>query len=372
MKAMISPRLSRRAGPLAFVSGLALAAPAFACSSLQLSAADGSSVVARSMDFEGDLDDRVTLYPRGQKVQSKAPDGGAGLSFTSKYAAFGVFPLGVKIAAADAMNEKGLTVALQWLQASGFPTSIPAGRADKALAAEDLIVWLMGQFATVDEVKAGLADVAVWAAPIPQLGNQLPPLHLIMFDASGKGLVIEFIDGKVRAHDNPVGVATNDPTFDWQLTNLQSYIALSDVNAEPTRFGALKVAPHGSGFGQLGMPGDATPPSRFVRLAFNRTYADVPADAPAALAAISHIIAGVVVPAGSVRTSAKPGGPQDITIYTTLRDQKNGAYYIRPAKSMNFYKIDLTKLWDRQSIPALSIVDLAKAGQEDVTDLLLK
>ena len=360
-------------GAIALAAGLSvLPQGGQACSSLQISASDGSSVVARTMDFPSDLKDKVMLHRRGLKVQSLNPDGSPGLAFATKYASFAIIALDVDEAVADGMNEKGLTIAAQWLAASTYPTSVPAERKNVALAFKDLGVWLLGQFATVDEVKAALPNVAVWAAPIKQMGNELPALHLILFDAGGKGIVIEYVDAKLHVYDNPVGVATNDPTFDWHLTNLQNYTGITGINTPLRKFGNLEVKTHASGGGLLGLPGDPMPPSRFVRLAVNRTNATQPANAREAVAMASHLINGVDSPLGTVRVDAKPNGPSETTIYTTLRDQRNSAYYIRPAKGYSFYRVDLSKLWDRQSVPQVSIVDLMNADLTDVTPLLLK
>ncbi len=367
-------RVLGRMAPLLLSAAVALTTPhvAMACSSVQLSAADGSSVVARTMDFPYDLQDAVYLSPRGTKVQSLNPDGTPGLAFTTKYSSFAITAMHVKQAAADAMNEKGLTLAAQWLQASSYPTTVPADRKAVALSVSDIAAWLLGQFATVDEVKAGLADVSIWAAPIKQLENQLPSLYFVMFDATGKGIVIEFLDGKLVVQDNPVGVATNDPTFDWQLTNLQNFVGISGVNTNERRLGNLDVKTHASGNGLIGLPGDTMPSSRFIRLVINRNNIVKPADAPAAVAAVAHLINGVDVAEGTVRLSAAPDSPLETTRYTSLRDQSRGIYYIRPVASESFFRIDLTKLWNLQSIPEISVVDLMKSGKSDVTDLLVK
>lgn len=188
-------------------------------------------------------------------------------------------------------------------------------------------VWLLGQFATVDEVKAGLQEVAVWAAPIKQIGNQMPNQHLVLFDAGGKGIVIEYVDSKLHIYDNPVGVATNDPTFDWQLTNLQNYTGITGINTPVRKFGALEVRTGASGSGLLGLPGDPMPPSRFVRLAVNRSNAAKPADARETVAMASHLINGVDSPRGTARIDAKPGSPSEATLPLMNQD--------RPSRSMN-------------------------------------
>ena len=86
-----------------------------------------------------------------------------------------------------------------------------------------------------------------------------------MIDATGKSIVIEYVGGQLHVHDNPLGVLTNSPSFDWHMTNLRNYIKFSLTNVPPLQLGGVKLARFGQGSGMLGMPGDFTPPSRFVR-----------------------------------------------------------------------------------------------------------
>ena len=93
----------------------------------------------------------------------------------------------------------------------------------------------------------------------------VPPFHYTLHDASGASIVIEPVNGTLKVYDNPLGVMTNAPTFDWHLTNLKNYVKISPVNAEPITIDGQTIASFGQGSGLLGIPGDPTPPSRFIR-----------------------------------------------------------------------------------------------------------
>src|SRR5208282_2216741 len=96
--------------------------------------------------------------------------------------------------------------------------------------------------------------------------------HYVVYDASGKSIVVEYTGGKLHVYDDPLGVITNSPAFDWQMTNLSNYVNFSMTNVPPVKLGPVTLEPFGQGSGMLGLPGDFTPPSRFVRaVAFSQS-----------------------------------------------------------------------------------------------------
>ena len=366
--------LNRLTITLKLVALLATAAllhvfPVLACTSVQLTASDGSVVVARTMDDNpAIMKINVALTPRGKTIQSTNPDGSPGLSYTTKYSSFGLPVIG-STTPTDTMNEKGLILSVQILNASYYATIVPPEKKLQALSNVDTPLWLISQFATVDEVKANLGKVAIWT-------KEQMPFHLVLFDATGKGIVIEWVkdaksgDSVMNVHDNKVGVATNDPTFDWQLINLRNYVQTTSVSTHEKQFGGLNVTVPNMGNGSFGVPGDMTAPSRFVRMAVQRNSAKVSANAAEALSLVSHIINNADVALGTVKDASAPNAPYDVTVWTSLRDTKNGAYYVRTSEGFNFFKVDCTQLWDLQKIKEMSLNDLQKSGLSDVTSLL--
>ena len=91
------------------------------------------------------------------------------------------------------------------------------------------------------------------------------PLHHIVSDATGASIVMEYMDGQLSVTDNKVGAMTNSPGYDWHLLNLRNYANLTPQAARPREIDGVSLAPFGAGSGMLGLPGDFTPPSRFVR-----------------------------------------------------------------------------------------------------------
>ena len=199
---------------------------------------------------------------------------------------------------ADGLNEKGLSFA--WLSLPDFTEyqdRAAAAEPEKAIAHLDLCPWVLGNFATVDEVKTAFAGVHVWGKPIGPL-NLIMPLHASVHDASGRSIVLEFTREGPKVYDNMPGVLTNAPTFDWHLINVRNFLNLKAMTAGPVQVDASILSPIGSGSGLLGIPGDWTPPSRFVRVAAMRHFAMTPQDAEAGVVLAEHLLGSVTIPRG--------------------------------------------------------------------------
>jgi choloylglycine hydrolase len=143
--------------------------------------------------------------------------------------------------------------------------------------------------------------------PAPGLGSPqgaVAGAHFFIQDRSGKSIVVEPIDGTLKVHDAPLGVMTNAPTYDWHMTNLVVYINLSVKDVDTAKVGDVTLSAFGSGAGLLGLPGDFTPPSRFVRaVAFSQSAAPKATADDAVLSAF-HILNQFDIPEGAVVNSA--------------------------------------------------------------------
>lgn len=313
-------------------------AKVFSCGDVLLQAKDGSYLNARSLEFGLPLDAALVIHSREEANQSNAPGGGKGLKWTSKYGYIGVNSLGINTAC-DGMNEKGLSLGALWLPTSVYQT-VPKGMEEKALVLTSFGGWILGNFATVDEVKKGLKEVYVWGEKIDALG-MIPPLHFAIHDTSGKSIVIEFINGQPQVHDNPVGILTNYPTFDWQLDNLRNYLSLRPVNAEPIDLGKDKLTFIGQGSGLLGIPGDWMPASRFIRLAFFKYFATPATNAEENLNLANHLFNTVDIPIGEIR---EKDGHSDYTQWVIFKDMTNLKVYFRSYKNLSLRMVDFKSL----------------------------
>ncbi len=336
---------------------------AFACTDFVVQAKDGTLVNGRSLEFGLALQSTLTVSPKGQKKTSSAPNQKPGLTWVCKYGYLSVNAFG-KLAF-DGMNEAGLSFGYLWLpNITQYPT-VASGEMKMALDFVDFCSWTLGNFATVGEVKEALGNVRIWGHTIPSLG--MAPVLAAIHDAKGNHLVVEFVGGKMQLYDNPMSVLTNSPAFDWQMANLQNYLHLSPYNPDPMTFRGVNVVPGGQGGGLLGLPGDWTPPSRFVKIATLLRFAAPVTTGAEAVNLAEHLLNTVDIPSGTVREPDKNTG--DYTQWIVIKDMTQRVFYFRSYSDLALKKVDLRRLnFARKNGNSLSL-DLRK-GYFDVTDAL--
>ena len=319
-----------------------LVATATACTGIRLTAADGTVVQARTMEFGIAMDSSVIVVPRGYERTGTTPDGKPGIKWSSKYACVGANGIGLPLMV-DGVNEKGLAAGLFYFPNTATYMPYTPADADRTLACWELGSYILENFATVDEVRKGIQEVVVPEVVYSGWGFS-PGTHFVVIDASGEAIVIEYVAGSLRVYDNPLGVLTNNPTFDWHMTNLRNYLKFSPTGAPPLQIGGVTLTALGEGSGMLGMPGDFTPPSRFVRaVAYSQSVEPVETGEEVVLQAF-HVLNNFDIPKGSVRS-----GQQDAhgniaaeeTQWTSVCDLKAKKFYFRTFASSQIRSVDL-------------------------------
>mgnify|MGYP001033497461 FL=1 len=311
-----------------------------ACTGITLKAKDGAYVVARTIEWGGsNLNSRYVVVPRGYSQHSYTPQGTDGMEFTARYGYVGM-AVEQEEFVAEGLNEAGLSAGLFYFPGYGRYEAFDASKKSSSIADLQLVPWILGSCATVEEVKAAVGKVHV-VAVYPDAST----VHWRFADASGRQLVLEIIDGEPIFYENELGVLTNSPGFEWQLTNLNNYVNLYPGAAPSQMLGALRLSPFGAGSGFLGIPGDITPPSRFVRAAFYQTSAPEQATAADAVTQCFHILNNFDIPIG-IETD-RGGKPTDIpsaTQWTAVTDVKNRVIYYRTMYDSNIRAFDLRSI----------------------------
>lgn len=333
-------------------AGIALSpSVAEACSSFVLKNDDKSFIYARTFEFGLSLEEQMALVPRNYAFKGVGPDGveGSGLSWTGKYAILGtrVFGLPVLI---DGMNEKGLTGGMLNAPTTALYQDPTGDDAKNSIANYQLINYILSNFATTDEVKAGLPKIFVSNVPLKMFGG-VPRIHVTLHDLQGKSIVVEYLAGKLVITDNPVGAMTNDPPISWHLTNVNAYVNLSPFGAPNRVFAGETFGPQSIGSGLHGLPGDFSSPSRFLRVFFFSQYAQQYATKVPKVEAAWNIINMFDIPPGSAmvdteeQAEAKIKAGQDpeydYTTHTVVADAQNLTYYYRPFGSLNISRVDM-------------------------------
>lgn len=294
------------------------------CTNLQLTAQDGSVIVGRSMEFAADLGWRLLISPRGSDYVGTAPDG-PGHAWTATHGFVGVSALGRPVVT-DGINEAGLFAGVLYLP--GLAGYEDASDVDAAalVSADELTSLVLGVAATVDEAVAAVTDVVVWNRVEEALGGILP-VHLAVHDRTGAMAVIEWIDGVRRVHRSAVKVCTNNPSYDWHETNLRNYVNLSVNNSGPREINGETFTPLAQGSGLLGLPGDWTSPSRFVRATALAAGVLPPADATTAMTTALHMMNTFDIPLGMVRDTAP--GADESTQWVSIANLTEPTYLVR-------------------------------------------
>jgi choloylglycine hydrolase len=334
----------RRAAILTLAASLAFATtPAFACTGISLKAQDGAAIRGRTLEFGFPLKSNVIVVPAGKEFSATLPDGSKGLSYKTRYGIVGANAFN-EVAIIDGLNDQGLSIGLFYFPGYAQYAQATKENASHALAPQDFGMWVLGNFATVDEVKAALKDTVMVGTPMPGLGSAkgMPAdAHFFIQDKSGKSIAVEPRGGVLKVTDAPLGVMTNAPTYDWHMTNLDNYLNLTAKDISSEKLGPVTLNATGSGSGMLGLPGDFTPPSRFVRATIFSQAATPNANAEDAVLSAFHILNQFDIPKGSV-VNASVGQPTpEITEWTSVNDLKNLRWYFRTFQDQSIRMVDL-------------------------------
>lgn len=324
-----------------------------ACTSFRVKTTDGLVFYARTMEGGELFHSSVSVIPKGTEYQGTLPDGTqAGLAWTTRYGMVGMNAYGLPVIT-DGMNDAGLAAGnLLFPGYAGYQIFDPA-KAATTIAQYEVISWILSNFATVDEVKEAIKNIRVSKGPEALVGNL--PLHYTVHDSKGGSIVIEYVAGELRVYDNPLGVMTNSPTFDWHLTNLRNYANLSAANPEPFMVGGFKESGFGQGTGMLGLPGDYTPPSRFVRTA-SLVHSSLPVTGTdAGLNLAMTIINNIDIPIGSVRDISGKEPVYDQTQWVVVSDLTQKRFYFHTYDNKDWRMVDVMKaLADAKGIMTIS------------------
>jgi choloylglycine hydrolase len=337
--------------------------PASACTGIRIKPKDGSVIFARTLEFADDIHSNIIVIPREKEFVGTAPGDKSGLRWKTKHGIVGANAFDTP-AIIDGLNEKGLAVGLFYFPGYAKYQEVKQEDAEKALAPWELGVYLLGGCANVKEAVAAARGVRVGEVVQKDMGF-VPPCHYIVNDAGRRCVVLEYVNGELKVHDNPLAVMSNSPTFDWHITNLRNYVNLSVTNVPPVSVSGIKFPGFGQGSGMLGLPGDFTPPSRFIRaVAFSQSALPVATAQDGVLLGF-HILNQFDIPKGAARGREHGKEVADYTLWTSASDLKNLRYYFHTFDNRHVRMIDLNKV----DLDAKEIKTVPMAGKEVIEDL---
>ncbi|MBP3426442.1 MAG: choloylglycine hydrolase family protein [Rikenellaceae bacterium] len=327
-----------------FVKGALLGAAAVvggihgsvACTGISLKAADGSYIQGRTIEWSrGPLKSEYVIIPRGEQLRSYTPTGANGLQFKARYGVVGLAVVEREFIA-EGINEAGLSAGLFFFPRYGSYVPYDATMAATTLADLQVVQWILTQFSSIDQLKKAVDSVRIVGL------ERSAVVHWRVGEPSGRQIVMEIVGGQVNFYDNTVGVLTNAPSFPWQLANLNNYVNLRAGDATDQTLGEVTLQPLGGSSGMLGLPGDFTPPSRFVRAAFFRNTAPQRADGWSTVQECFHLLNNFDVPIAIENPDEKtlPSATQ----WTTAIDLTTRKVYYKTAYNNSIRCIELATI----------------------------
>ena len=282
----------------------------------------------RNLDYDFSYHETVTITPRRFLLPFRHQK-----PLSTHYAMIGMafvqqnYPLYY-----DATNEKGLSIA--GLNFPGNATYQPFNYTRDNITPFELTPWILGQCATVKEAKNLLSRLTLLNE---NFSDTLPlsPLHFMVSDRK-ESLVIEPLKDGLKIYDNPIGVLTNNPPFDYQLTNLINFRNLTREEPKSRFAEHLPLDPYSRGMGAIGLPGDLSSQSRFVRAAFTKLNSLCTEEG--SVSQFFHILDSVSQTRGCCRLE---DGSCEMTQYTSCCNASQGIYYYTTYGNRRISAVDL-------------------------------
>ena len=289
----------------------------------------------RNLDYEFSYEETVTVMPRNYKHAARR-------SFGNRYAMIGIayvvddYPLFY-----DAVNEKGLGMAGLLFAANAYYSHENIPKKDN-VASYEFIPWILGQCADVEEAKKQLGRINITDRAFSE---KLPPspLHWMISDRN-RTIVVEAVKEGIKIYENPVHVLTNNPTFDFQMMNLNRYMGLSADEPKNIFAKGVGLTAYSRGMGALGLPGDLSSSSRFVKAAFTRMNSVCGDSENESVSQFFHILRAVYQQKGCVRLKQDDGTiGYEKTIYSACCNATKGIYYYITYDNSCISAIDMHK-----------------------------
>ena len=268
----------------------------------------------RTLDYEFSYGDEIIITPRNFEFNFRM-----GKKMENHYAIIGMahvagdYPLYY-----DAINEKGLGIAGLNFVGNAYYNDCADGKDN--IAQFELIPWILCQCETVKEVRELLKNITnePFSEKFP-----LAQLHWIIADKN-EAIIVESMKDGLKVYDNPVGVLTNNPPFDKQMFELNKYMNLSSKSPQNNFSNKLNMEYYSRGMGGIGLPGDLSSQSRFVRVSFVKMNSVSGDDEKSSVSQFFHILNSVDQQRGCCDVG---DGKYEITIYTSCCNASKGIYY---------------------------------------------
>lgn len=307
--------------------------------------------MGRTLDYEFSYGEEITVMPRNFPLSFRHGGG-----TDRHYAIIGMahvadgYPMFY-----DAVNEKGLGMAGLNFAASARYSEPEDGKQN--VAQFEFIPWVLSQFASLGQARSAIEKINLVGTTYD---SRYPAakMHWIIADKSG-AITVEPTEGGLKIYDNAPGVLTNEPPFDMQLFNLNNYMRISPKQPENSFSDALDLGTYSRGMGGLGLPGDLSSMSRFVRAAFTKLNSLSGSGEAESVGQFFHILGSVEQVRGCCEVAQ---GKYEITIYTSCFNADKGVYYYTTYNNRRITAVDM----HRENLDSDSLARYPMLDKEDV------
>lgn len=315
------------------------------CSSIAWETQDGKHIWGRNYDFNSIAESATTVVPRGLKYYTAGTPYDHNLSeeniVTAKYAAVGVGTMAMQVTPVfyEGINEKGLMGGqLFYAGFASFP-DVPRPNSQE-LNPGYVVTHALLQCATVDEVVDLLTKKATCVNQA--LAGSTATVHWAFSDRSGETIIIEPDNQQITIYRHTAGVMTNSPDYRWHKQNLLSYLNVKNDEFPDRNMDGIEVQKPFKGTGALGLPGDFTSQSRFIRASFLKYYGIKGQNEEEGIQYLFHLLDNVAMPLGIVKVSDH-GNQQDYdeTIYSAAMCAESLKFYWKSYKNSTVQCVDL-------------------------------
>lgn len=310
-----------------------------ACTGITLNSTDGAKVLARTVEWASTpMKCGYIIVPQGYIHQSLTPTGVDGMKFKSAYG-YTAFYTEYENFVVDGINESGLSAGLFFFPGYGGYEEYDESLKATTLCDFQFVSWVLSRFDNIDDIISAVQDIHLVGLD-PRVGT----VHWRISEPSGRTVVLEYVAGKPHFYENKLGVLTNAPGFEWHMTNLNNYVNLRNGSASSISYNGVEIKPFGGGSALLGLPGDFTPPSRFIRAAFMQMSTPPLNTASDAVLQCFRILNSFDIPIGMAHSDTVPENLPGATQITVVTDQKNKKLYFRTVWNSNIRCINTSDI----------------------------
>ena len=333
------------------------------CTGIRLECANGF-VAGRTCEFGQILEYDALFLPSGTQFNAVI-SGGAGKAWTSTHAVVGTATFGA-LSIMDGVNDAGLMAGAFYFAGQAHYAEITQADMSRAVNPTEVTHYVLTTCGTIEEALAAIADIAVVDVPVQGWGPVAPPLHYQFIDAQGRHVAVEPTQaGVLQVTENPTGAFTNSPELPFHLLNLTQYMNISPETVQQSEVFGTTVTATGMGSGGLGLPGDYSPPSRFVRAAFFGANHPTPATTIDGVQELFHLLNAFDIPMGV----AKVGDTSDFTQMTVVRDARELTYSWRSYGDQRLRQVHMKQLMETATAPVRIPMTPATGDESPIDDV---